>query len=165
MKPKIDFKKIFNKKGAGFVVLGIVAGLILLLMPTGGTTAATEPAQNSTTAENYCASLELKTQKAINNLPGVKNCTVFITLEKGYRYVYATDQHVSDRSDGKDTDKTIVLAGNGNGESPILIEETMPVVAGVAVVCPNADYQTQYKIVELLCALYNIPSNRISVQA
>jgi len=165
LKPKLDFKKLFNKKGAGFVALGIVAGLILLLMPTGNAKNTPSEPKTHSTAEEYCTHLETKTEGIISRITGVKDCCVFITLEKGYRYVYATDQHVYDRSDGKDTDKTIVLAGNGNGEDPILVEETMPSVAGVAVVCPRADYQTQYKIVELLSALFNIPSNRISVQA
>ncbi len=164
MKLSFDIKKLLKAKGAGFVLLGVTAGMLLLLMPQKDSKTQDIEPKILFTSQEYCSQLEQKTETLIKDLPDVKDCTVFITLEKGYSYIYATDQHVNQQGDSKETDKTVVLAADGNGESPILIQETMPKVAGVAVVCPRADYQTQYKIVELICALYNIPSNRISVQ-
>ena len=164
MKINFDIKRLLKTKGAGFVILGITAGVLLLAMPQNSTKTQEPEPKILFTSQEYCAQLEQKTERLIKDLPAVKDCSVFITLEKGYSYIYATDQHVNQQGDNKETDKTVVLAADGNGESPILIQETMPKVAGVAVVCPKADYQTQYKIIELVCALYSIPSNRISVQ-
>ncbi len=157
-------KKLFSTKGFGFVAIGITAGLLLMIMPSGETETEKAESEAVISSAEYCAMLESKAEELIKSLPEVEDCSVFITLESGYRYIYATDQHVRETSDSKETDKTIVLAGNGNGESPVLIEETMPSVAGVAVVCGNADYRTQYRIIELMCALFDIESNRISVQ-
>ncbi len=123
----------------------------------------TSASQKLTSAE-YCALLEQKAVKLIESLPEVDECSVFITLDSGYQYVYATDQHVREDGDTKETDKTIVLADGEKGEDPILIQETMPKIAGVAVVCGGASYETQYRIIELMCALFDIKSNRISVQ-
>lgn len=157
-------KGLFGRKGFGFVAIGLIAGIILLLMPQSESVADDISCDTVLTSSEYCARLEKKAEALISGLDGVDKCTVVITLERGYRYVYATDQHVREESELKETDKTIVLAGNGNGEEPILIEETMPLVAGVAVVCRGASYETQYRIIELMCALFDIKSNRISVQ-
>lgn len=163
-KTKEKLQKLLGAKGMGFVILGIAAGLILLLIPTSSESEDIIQTDSHLTGDEYCALLEQKAESLIKELPQVEECSVFITLESGYRYIYATDQHINEQSDSKETDKTIVLAGNGNGESPILVEETMPKVAGVAIVCPNASYDTQYRIMELMCALFDIASNRISVQ-
>ena len=157
-------KKLFDKKGFGFVFLALIAGIALMLIPSDGTATQENDKQKSLTSFDYCALLENKAKSLICELPEIDDCEVFITLEKGYRYVYATDQHVKDSGENKETDKTIVLAQGEDGEAPILIEETMPCVAGVAVVCNGASYQTQYRIIELMCALFDIKSNRISIQ-
>ncbi len=157
-------KKLLSVKGMGFAIVGLIAGLILLMMPSGDAETEVSVTQDTLTSAEYCLLLEQKAVSLIKQLPDADDCSVFITLEKGFRYVYATDQHVREESDFKETDKTVVLAGNGSGENAILIEESMPKVAGVAVVCKNASYETQYKIIELMCALFDISSNRISVQ-
>ena len=110
---------------------------------------------------DYCALLEEKAESLIGMLDGVKECRVVITLEKGYEYVYASDQRARGSGDSREVEKTYVLAAESN---PVLLRETPPVVAGVAVVCRGASYETQYRIIELMCALFDIGSNRISVQ-
>ena len=158
------FKKTFGKRGMGIAALGLVLGLILLMMPT-------EKAEEKNNADEvmtsgaYVLLLEEKAERLIKEIDAVDDCRVFITLERGYRYVYATDQHVREDETAKETDKTIVLANKDGGESPILIEETMPTVAGVAVVCKGASYETQYRIIEMMCALFDIKSNRITIQS
>lgn len=157
-------KKLMSAKGFGLIAVGLAAGLILMLMPESGEESEISEQETAISSVEYCALLEEKAESLIKELPEVDDCSVFITLESGFQYVYATDQHVREESDSKETDKTIVLAGNGNGEEPLLVRETMPAVAGVAIVCGGADYETQYRIIELMCALFDIESNRISVQ-
>ncbi len=149
----------------GVAALGLVLGILLLLLPAEKETEPETSLENGLMPSSvYVQKLEEKAVSLIKEIEGVDDCKVFITLERGFRYVYATDQHVREKSDGKETDKTIVLANKDNGESPILIEETMPAVAGVAVVCKGASYETQYRIIEMMCALFDIKSNRITVQ-
>ncbi len=157
-------KALSRKKGFSFIIIGVFAALALMLIPSeSDEPAPTEQADYPSSAE-YCALLEQKAERLICELPEVKGCAVFITLEGGYSYIYATDQHVNETENGKQTDKTVVLADTENGEAPLIISESMPKVAGVAVVCSNASYETQYRIIELMCALFDIKSNRISVQ-
>lgn len=157
-------KSLFSKKGFGFVLIAFVAGIALMIVPSEGESVSETNEKTHLTSDEYCALLEQKAKMLICELDEIDDCRVFITLEKGYRYVYATDQHVREDGDCKETDKTIVLANESGGEAPILIEETMPAVAGVAVVCKGASYQSQYRIIELMCALFDLKSNRISIQ-
>ncbi len=158
-------KKLFGTKSGVFIIIGIVAGVALLLIPSETKpTETTEPDGEVINSVDYCETLEQKAEELISHLPEVKDCSVFITLESGFRYIYATDQHVYEESGSKQTDKTIVLADGTDGETAILVEETMPKIAGVAVVCEGASYETQRRIIDLICALFDIKSNRISVQ-
>ena len=150
---RAKIKKLLSYKGMGAVLIGVFAGIILLLMPSSSKEDDIAQPKPAMTGSEYCALLEQKAEELIKELPEVDDCSVFITLESGYKYIYATDQHVREESDFKETEKTIVLAGNGNGEEPLIIQETMPKVAGVAIVCPKASYETQYRIVELISAL------------
>ncbi len=146
------------------MLIGLLAGVSLLLLPSEKAEEPVATHGERLTSEEYCEKLESKAKKLIENLPEVDSCSVFITLETGYRYIYATDQHVQEQSDSKQIDKTIVLADGESGETPLLVEETMPKIAGVAVVCEGATYETQRRIIDLICALFDIKSNRISVQ-
>lgn len=158
-------KKLFGTKSGAFIIIGILAGVALLLIPSETKqTEITEPDGEVINSVDYCETLEQKAEELILRLPEVKDCSVFITLESGFRYIYATDQHVYEESGSKQTDKTIVLADGTDGETAILVEETMPKIAGVAVVCEGASYETQRRIIDLICALFDIKSNRISVQ-
>lgn len=156
-------------KGIGYILLGILAGVILLLLPTDKETASTDqPIYKS--ANEYCLALEEKTAALLSELDGVKNCKVQITLVYGYEYVYASDQRVNEtfNSGGgtatKETEKKYVIITSGSGSEPVLLREKMPTVQGIAVVCSGASYETQYKIISLLTALFDVSSNKISVQ-
>lgn len=149
-------------------MLGILAGVILLLLPT----ESEETVQEDTiyqSANEYCLALEEKTAALIKELDGVENCKVQITLAYGYEYIYATNQRVNEtfNSSGatatKETEKEYVVITSDNGNKTVLLRETMPTVQGIAVVCNNVSYETQYQIISLLTALYDISSNKISV--
>lgn len=168
-KLKNFLKKLKTKKGLGFAVLAAISSLILMIFPTDAKSSQKEEAHISSSQE-YCAILEKKAESLIKELDGVKSCRVVITLKQGYRYVYASDQKVSENfsEDGKPSSKSIekktVLSENDKNKFPVKAQENMPSVSGVAIVCRDASYETQYKIISLMSALFEIPSNKISVQ-
>lgn len=141
-----------------------------MILPTegGGQTVREETVYKS--ANEYCLELERKTSELICELDGVNKCRVQITLVYGYEYVYATDQNVNEtfnpggETATKETEKKHVVITSSNGSETVLLREKMPQVLGIAVVCRGASYETQYKIISLLTALFDISSNKISVQ-
>lgn len=126
------------------------------------------PATQFPDAEEYRKGLEKQTRELIRSLEGVSDCTVMITLESGYEYLYASDQTLDRGYDSSGTlissnsGKSYILDGDGN---PIIISETPPAISGIAVVAKNISAETQYRIIRLLQGAYGIPSNRISVES
>ena len=51
----------------------------------------------------------------------------------------------------------------GGGDSALLTEQRMPEVLGVAVVCPGISAETEYRVMSLVSALFDVPTNRISI--
>ena len=50
-----------------------------------------------------------------------------------------------------------------DGDTPLLTKQSMPEITGVAVVAMGVSPQTEYEIIKLLSALFDLPSNRISI--
>ncbi len=155
------FKNPKHKHLLPCLLLALAAGLLLLVLPTDGSQPETS---SRSLTEEYRAALEAEVEDLLNGMEGVKNCKVVLTLSYGYEYLYATDQRVNERQDGKETEKTVVLAGENGNVSPILLREKQPVVCGAAVVCPGADNVTCLRIASLLSALFSIDSQQISIQ-
>lgn len=155
------FKNPKRKHLLPCILLALGAGLLLLILPAGGGESA-EAVRSPT--EEYRAALEAEVEALLGQMDGVKSCRVVLTLSYGYEYTYATDQRVNQHVSGKETEKTVVLAGENGTTSPILLREKQPVVCGAAVVCPGADNVTCLRIASLLSALFSIDSSQISIQ-
>ena len=155
------FKDPKRKNLLPCLLLALAAGVILLLLPEGGTAP-----QNSgiSPTETYREALEAEVETLLSRMEGVEDCTVVLTLSYGYEYLYATDQRVNEHASGKETEKTVVLATEDGGEEPILLREKQPVVCGAAVVCPGADTATCLRIASLLSALFGLDGDSVSIQ-
>ena len=150
-------------KGMPYLLLALAAGLILLLLPSGKSDPQT--AESAPDAETYRLALEREIESLLRELDGVADCTVVLTLSSGYEYTYATDQKVREQSDGKETEKTVVLATQDGDEKPLPLREKQPVVCGAAVVCPGADEVLRNRIAGLLRALFSLEDPAISIQS
>ena len=166
---KSIIKKILGIKGIGYILLALAAGIILLVLPSGSDSKSDEKNLIPASAEEYTEYLEKKTKKIVNQMTG-KSCTVMITLKNGYSYAYANDiKYSADSSaDGTVTKKDetreyVVVTVDGDGQL-VLTKEIMPVLCGIAVICPDGSYEDVLKITETLKALYGLSSGKISVQ-
>ena len=154
-------QKLKHIKGLPYIALALAAGIVLLLLPSGS---GHESTVSASLGDTYRASLEQEVADLLCEMEGVESCRVVLTLASGYEYTYATDQRVTEHEGGKETEKTVVLATQSGGEEPILLREKLPIVLGIAVVCPGADYVACARIKELLCALFALSDEQISIQ-
>lgn len=150
-------------KGLLLVITGLAAGLFLLLYPGKSVSENEKTAFVYSSSDEYRKTLEKDVTRIISEMSGIGGCSVMITLKSGYEYYYASNQQMSESENGKDSRKEYLLADAGSTEQPVLIEERMPKVDGVAVVCPGIDASAEYRIINVISALFDIPSNRISV--
>lgn len=141
--------------------LGIAAMLLILLSelwPAQASPAPSESMEPAQTAASYQAKLETRLADLIEQIEGAGTTTVMITLESGEERIYATDTQT-----GRDqSQQTHVLLEDGTA-----LEETvyLPTICGVAVVCDGGgDVGVESRITALVCALLDVPSNRVCVE-
>lgn len=131
------------------LIPGIIAGIICLVLSMfTGTDNTDNVSEAKGISDNYIA-LSVYTEQEekrladlINSICSVTNTNVMLSFECGSEYVYE----------------------NKSLGNPLLIEEHPPVVSGIAIVCKGGnDPSLQMKIIELVCALYGVPSSRVGV--
>lgn len=154
------FEKLKKQKALPLIIIALIAGISLLVMPQSGTT-LTEGGGAADETREYVEYLEEKAAKIICEMSGVKRCTVMISVKGGYTSYYASNQRVTQNGETRDSQKEYVTVGGG--ESALLTEQRMPEVLGVAVVCPDISAETEYRVMSLVSALFDVPANRISI--
>lgn len=169
MKRETKLKSLLKIKGMPYILLALFAGVALLLI-SGNEEGAVCTEQKRPTAANYAEDLEKDIEALVKAVDGVKSCTVAITLENGYQYHYAYDQHVNLSYDengtltSKQTEtayKTVTADGDTN---LVLVKEVMPRVRGVAVVCKGGNNSKAAEIKWLISALLGIEADCIHIE-
>lgn len=154
------FEKLKKQKALPFVLFALISGIFLLVMPQSGSTSKESGGAAGETRE-YVEYLEEKAANIICEMSGVKRCTVMISVKGGYKSYYASNQRVTQNGETRDAQKEYVTVGGG--DSALLTEQRMPEVLGVAVVCPGISAETEYRVMSLVSALFDVPTNRISI--
>lgn len=151
------------------------AALILLSPPDKKDAQQSEPAVADEEAYNasYIASLEESLRQAISAVRGAGSAEVYLTLERGVRYVYATEAKSSgderrsgegDYTQSSERESSLVVVDGDNGRQPVMLEREEPSVLGVVVICEGADdAEVRQNIIELAATLCGVGTNRVKV--
>ncbi len=154
-----------------------VVGVLLLAFPSAETgTGAGQLAESAEETadeytERYVAELKSSLTEIISHIRGAGKTEVFVTLESGARYVYAQSsskrsdsEYGSRMSESESSDTELALIDSKDGEQPIVLYRSEPVVQGVVVVCEGAgDINVRKAVVEAVTTACAIGSNRVSV--
>ncbi|MBQ7647220.1 MAG: hypothetical protein IJS94_08130 [Clostridia bacterium] len=170
-------KKIAKVKGIGYILIAVAAAVIFLLLPSsngssGGKSENSGDAAviSAKDAEEYISILERKTEELLNRINGISDCKVMLIADSGYTGSYAADQTVQRSFDGsgktmsESEQKKYVTVSSGGSVSLVRTKESFPKICGIAVICPDSGDSARLAVTETLKALYNLSSNRISVQ-
>ena len=116
---------------------------------------------NLTVSEEYVASLENKLENVLTKVKGAGNVEVAITLEKGFEYIYATEEETKTTSNGTSvTSETVVMVDG----QPLLLEEIYPIVQGIVVVSSGADdISVKLNILSVLQTVIEIDNSKINI--
>jgi len=138
---------------------------LLLLLYGGGYFTGDEESVKSYTGDSvalieYTKALEDSIRQLCSGVSGVSNVSVAVTLENGFEYVYAADSEVRNG----ESEYTYITVGSGSREGTVYITEKPPKIGGVGVVCRGGDDPAvQRKLISLISAAYNVPSNKIYI--
>ncbi len=147
-KPRFSFWKL--PKGAYFralsgkyqyVLLAALLGLLLLLWPQGDRTEDTGTQPSAPQWEDR-ETLERRLCTLLEEMDGVGQVRVALTLAESGETVYARDENLSaDRSDGGSASSRqtqLTRLSSGSGQDPVALSQRAPVYRGAAVVCQGA---------------------------
>ena len=152
-------KRIWDKKYVPIIGAALL-GLVLLVCGgvTGGEKKSAEENETDSyfSVRFYTEDLEERIEELCRQIHGIGEVHVLVTLEGGCEYVYAENMAGSSRS--------YILRADGEGESPVFVQEIYPRIRGIAVVCTKGeDSAVRLAVTQLLSAAFDIPSSRIYV--
>ena len=162
------FGKFFSKnKKLLIIAVATVVGILLLLAGGGAdkTKEQSTPEIDATEQlEQYREALRRDIVRLCEQVGGVSDVTVAVSLECGFEYVYATDSKSDSDAYGSQMQIKYITVGSGSSESAVYITEKLPRIGGIGVVCRGgSDPVIIKRLTSLLCAAYNIGSNKIYV--
>lgn len=188
-KGKEAVKKVIEackKTGYGKIALLVVAAVMLLLLslPTGTKKGETKEAKKTkqmessteeSAADSYVSNLEQRLQQLLKKVQGVGEVEVMITLKTEGEEIINKDERISERSVGEaanesgETSKdyeeeTVVLEDSEGNQSPYIVKELKPEIAGVVVICEGGDNPVIIKeITEATEVLFSVSTHKIKV--
>ncbi len=142
-------------------------GVLLIMLGGGGTDEGKTVAANASaeqygeqSAQRYAEHLESRIADICGEVRGVGEVSVFVSLEGGYRALYATDA----QSGSSGHKEQIVMSGSGAGREAVISAYQNPEIGGVAIVCDGASSASvRAELVRLVSAALGISTNKIFV--
>ena len=149
----VNLNHFFKKKKSIFILLFcLIVGFILVFSDKNEEKISNKPSDYTDFIEFYTSKTESKLVELIEQIDGVSNPNVMITLKSGTEFVYA--------SDGKETNEKHVIVD----DNLVYVKEYLPEIEGVAVVCRGgSNPNVKSKITELICSVLGLYSSHVYV--
>lgn len=145
-----------EKKGLLAAVAVIAVGIVLILFGTAEQSSAGQEHSEYTDTKL----LETRVKTLCEQVYGVSDVTVMITMDTFGEQLYAFN--AQQNSDGNNRNSRLEYVTTSGGLVPT--GELMPRIRGVAVVCRGGDDPTvRLTLTEMLCALFSISSDSVSI--
>lgn len=147
-----------------YVLLIILAGVALLLWPTGEKEQPKESASNSGLEDFDLAGLEEKLSQTLSQVEGAGKVTVALTVRSGMEQVPLTDRSTSVTERGNSVEEKTVVINTGSGQETVVRLQRSPVFQGAVVVAQGADRaEVRLLLTQAVAALTGLGSDRITV--
>lgn len=148
-----------------YAALIILAGLLLLLWPFGGSGKTSETntdLEQSTSGYEYNLSeLEEKLTQTLSQIQGAGETKVVLTLSSTGSTMLAKDKS---SKDGSVETSVVVIKNGSNQENVVRTEQQYPAFLGALVVCDGGgDAQVKLKMLQAVKALTGLSSDQISI--
>ena len=142
-----------------YAALIVLAGMVLMLLPTGGSK-ADSGGDSSEAAESF--SLE----EVLGTINGVGRVRIMLTLRSGSTLRLAEDSTISDSTGGQTKqEKQVLTVNRGSGRQEVVVTQQLyPTYQGAVVVCEGAGSSTvRLAVVNAVSVLTGLSSDKISV--
>lgn len=144
-----------------YILLVIVAGILLLMIPTGEKSENKGLAESQQQIDHELQSLEQKLESILSRIQHAGRVDVMLSVKESSHKVLAYDTKKS--RDQTEYDTVIVSQGSGV-QQPVVLHEIYPTFQGALIVCGGGDNPAvKLQIVEAVRALTGLSADRISV--
>ena len=153
----------FIRKNIPLIGILFLSGIIFLTLSEYDFNKSEESVGAGFDESAYTRDLEERLSAMLEEMDGVENVRVMITLDSGSRYQYAKEESTS--LQGSTYASSILTQDRGSGtKEPILIQVEAPKIKGVSVVCRGAGNSLiREKIIGLISGTLNLTKNKIYV--
>ena len=118
---------------------------------------------NISSSSEYTTYLENKLENVISSIKGVEDAKVVVSLEKGFEYVYATEEETKTSSNGTSITKLSIVMVDGK---PVIKEEVYPVIKGVVVVASGVeDVGVRMNVLSIIQTIIEVDNSKINILA
>ncbi len=161
-----------DKKALAAVTLLGSAGLVLILISSliPGSSGDGKPSgrisaqQSEISSEDYCAATEQRLEEFLRNIDGVGEVRVYLTVNSGEEYVYATEGRSAVSENKKEEELQYVMIGGSSGKSALVEKVKAPQISGAVIACSGCDSAAvQEKVYKAVSAALNLPTSKIYV--
>ena len=159
-------KLISYVKKYRYVALVVLAGVVLMLLPSGKGEQQTVSDQPVNVSEAYSlAETEKRLEQLLGRIRGVGQVQVMLTLKSGSSLQLAENRSTSLRDTEDRQDRDVVTLNRGSGyEDVVVTEQTYPVYQGAVVVCQGAgDSSVHLAVIQAVSVLTGLGSDKITV--
>ena len=148
-----------------YVLIVIVAGIVLLLWPTGEWEQNTGTDSTADIRETFdLEALEEKMSRTLSKVDGAGEVTVTLTVKSGMEQVLASDRATSVSERGSSVEEETVLVSSGGGQETVLLTQKYPTFQGALVVCEGGDNaEIRLLLTQAVSALTGLGADRITV--
>lgn len=148
-----------------FVLLVMLAGIIVLLIPTESEKSVDSDNAESTAGEDFFVQeIEAELSKILSKVEGAGEVSVMLTIHSGTERILAMDRELSAGDKKEELCEEIVIVSKGGEEEPVLVRRNYPVFRGALVVCSGGDNpEVVLTLTKALSALTGLSSSRITV--
>lgn len=146
-----------------YVMIILVAGLILMLLPSHKEQSNAPQTQTEVTQESEPDITEQLT-KILSQIAGAGKVQVMLTVSTGQTTVYQYDEDVTNGENGSIHRDTVIVTDSGRGQSGLIERVDPPKYQGAIVVCDGADSAVvRLSIIEAVSKVTGLSTDRISV--
>ena len=148
-----------------YVLIVIIAGIVLLLWPTGEQERSAGTDSRLDIRETFdLDALEKKLSPTLSMVEGAGELTVTLTVKSGMEQVLASDRATSVSERGSSVEEETVLVNTGSGQDTVLLTQKYPTFQGALVVCQGGDSaEVRLLLTQAVSALTGLGTDRITV--
>ena len=148
-----------------YALLIVLAGVLLMLLPTGGKSAVKQQSASPGSADSFSLEdTERKMETILGQIDGVGRLQVMLTLSAGSQLQLASDLDTTGTGEGRSRQETVTLNRGSGYQEVIVTRQFYPVYRGAVIVCQGAgNAAVRLAVTEAVSALTGLSADKITI--